>query len=122
MGCNGRRSYLIQRVKIVKIMKILKIVIIAALFIGISNGAVAPVAGQPVELTWSVEEVPSTKGNLIGPTGIDIADLAVAADGTTIYAATGATVYSNTTGQGGLYKSINTGTSWTDVVLPNPAG
>ena len=40
-------------------------------------------------LAWSTEVIPSTAGNVLGPSGIDVRDIAVAANGTTIYAVPG---------------------------------
>jgi photosystem II stability/assembly factor-like uncharacterized protein len=61
-------------------------------------------------LKWQPEPIPSTNGNVIGPAGIDILDIAVASDGTTIYAAAKSSASSKL-----LYKSTDSGTSWTDL-------
>lgn len=56
---------------------------------------------------WVKETIPNGDGNVIAP--CDIVDLAVAADGVTMYAATGTTV---------LYQSNNAGISWRLRYLP----
>jgi hypothetical protein len=65
---------------------------------------------------WSAEITPNlmTTENMLA--AVDIVDLAVAGDGTTIYAATGSYV-------GKLYKSLNSGATWTAVAtLPTGIG
>jgi hypothetical protein len=59
---------------------------------------------------WVKETIPSNDGNVITP--CDIVDLAVAADGVTMYAATGTTI---------LYQSTNAGVSWRVRHLPGGA-
>ena len=61
----------------------------------------APVSAAT--LLWGSEKPPSTTGNVLGPDGININDLA--ANGDTIYAATD-------DAYGGLYKSTNGGETW----------
>lgn len=58
---------------------------------------------------WKQEAIPSTDGNVIGPPGIDIKDMAVAIDGITIWAGPGPTVPLT------VYKSTNTGATWISV-------
>ncbi len=58
-------------------------------------------------LSWSTETLPGRTNNLIVPAGEDILDVAVAPNGTTIYAAGGASLK--------LYKSTDTGATWTEL-------
>lgn len=58
--------------------------------------------------SWSAESIPSTLDNALGPAGIDVRDLAVAADGSTIYVVTGDSTSDNV-----IYKSTDAGISWT---------
>lgn len=60
-------------------------------------------------LQWNQEAIPSVNGNVIGPPGIDIKDIAVASDGITIWAAPGTTVPHI------VFKSTNSGITWTAV-------
>ena len=73
----------------------------------------APVAAG--ELSWGAETgLPSTTGNVLVTT-VDIVDLAVGPDGTTLWAVDGeatAAVYA-------LYKSTNGGDTWSEKGLPN---
>ncbi|MFC2033524.1 WD40/YVTN/BNR-like repeat-containing protein [Chloroflexota bacterium] len=66
--------------------------------------AVAAAAGT---LAWSSESVPGTAGNMLGPAGIDVRDIAVASSGQIIYAVPGDSVSDNV-----VYKSTDTGVSW----------
>lgn len=59
-------------------------------------------------LAWSAEAIPSTVGNVLGPSGIDVRDIAVAANGTTIYAVPGDSTSDNV-----VYESNDAGVSWT---------
>jgi len=70
---------------------------------------VAAPAQAAAPLQWNTEAVPGVGGTVLGPAGVDVLDIAVGADGTTIYAAPGATV-ANT-----VYKSTNGGVTWTPV-------
>ena len=65
-------------------------------------------------LAWTPDN-PTTTGNVIGPAGIDVVDLAVAADNHTAYAVTGATTAI------GIYKTTDAGSTWSEL-LANPAG
>ena len=58
---------------------------------------------------WNQEAIPSADGNVIGPPGIDVKDMAVAIDGITIWVGPGPTVPLT------VYKSANTGATWTAV-------
>jgi len=62
--------------------------------------------------TWSAETIPTTTDNILGPAGIDIRDFALAGDGKTIYAVPGDSILENV-----VYKSINTGASWTAITV-----
>ncbi|MBI2869546.1 MAG: hypothetical protein HYX96_06965 [Chloroflexi bacterium] len=64
-------------------------------------------------LSWSTETIPSATNNVIVD-GLDIVDLAVAANGTNIYAATGDTGDM-------LYKSTDAGKTWTKINVPGAA-
>ena len=63
--------------------------------------------------SWSAESIPSTLYEVLGPAGIDVRDIAVAADGTTIFAVSGNTVSDDV-----VYKSIDAGISWTTLDIP----
>ncbi len=64
-------------------------------------------------LSWSAEPIPGAGGNVLGPEGIDVRDLAVAADGMTIYAAPGDSI-----SQKAVYISTDAGVSWTALTVP----
>jgi len=72
--------------------------------------AAAPVSAAPPPLAWGSESTPSTTGAVIGPAGVDVLDIAVAADGTTIYVAAKATGDTNL-----VYKSTNGGETWSNL-------
>lgn len=57
--------------------------------------------------SWAAVSTPGTEGYQLGPPGVDICDLAVAADGTTLYAAPG-----NSTADRLVFKSDDAGASW----------
>jgi len=57
--------------------------------------------------SWSAETIPSTTGMLLGPAGVDVRDIAVAADGTTLYVVPGGSVSDNV-----VYESDDAGVSW----------
>ena len=80
-------------------------------------GSLLPVAtpAKAGVLAWTPDN-PSTAGNVIGPTGIDVVDLAVAADNHTAYAVTGATAGI------GIYKTTNGGSTWVKVTNPSGVG
>jgi len=82
--------------KLTKIWGISLTIVLAA---SLLFGAVPASAGT---LSWGSETVPTTTGNVIC-NGLNIADLAVSADGT-MYAVTGADAF--------CYKSTNGGASW----------
>jgi photosystem II stability/assembly factor-like uncharacterized protein len=63
---------------------------------------------------WSAEPIPATLNNLLGPTGVDIRDLAFFNDGQIIYAAPGNSV-SNT-----IYRSTDGGNTWTTITIGMP--
>jgi hypothetical protein len=63
-------------------------------------------------LSWSAEPIPSTTGNVIGPSGVDIRDLA-AADGTMVYAVPGDSISDNV-----IFVSADTGMSWVALDVP----
>jgi hypothetical protein len=56
--------------------------------------------------TFTPEATPTTDGNMLGPPGIDVVDLAVGSDNQTAYAVTG------TTAGVGFYKTTDLGVSW----------
>ncbi len=82
--------------KLTKIWGISLTIVLAA---SLLFGAVPASAGT---LSWGSETVPTTTGNVIC-SGLDIADLAVSADGS-MYAVTGKDAF--------CYKSTNSGASW----------
>jgi hypothetical protein len=74
---------------------------------------------------WTAEDTPTSFNNVIGPGGNDIVDMAVAADGKTIYAVCGTTdTDSATTGiQLGMFKSLDGGATWARLTtLPTTIG
>ena len=64
-------------------------------------------------LSWSAELIPDTSGNVLGPAGVDITDIAVTTDGTKIYVAPGDSVSNNI-----VYESTDAGMSWTALTVP----
>ena len=66
----------------------------------------APVSART--LGWSTEIIPSTTDQVIA--AIDVTDIAVASDGSTIYAGSGGT-------SDFLYKSLNRGVTWSTIVI-----
>jgi len=84
-----------------RINKILGIVLTVALLVSLVLIAAPAQAANPLQ--WNAEGIPGAGGNVV-VAGASITDLAVCADGTTIYAATG---LANT-----VYKSINGGATW----------
>lgn len=59
-------------------------------------------------LEWSAETIPSREDNFLGPAGVDIRDFVIANDDMTMYAVPGNSISDNV-----VYKSLNTGISWT---------
>lgn len=72
-----------------------------------------PVPASAATQQWSAEPVPSRTDFALGPGGVDVRDMAVAADGTTVYVAPGDSLSGNT-----VYKSTNAGMSWTALAAP----
>jgi len=64
-------------------------------------------------LSWSAETIPNTTDYILGPDGIDICDIAVAADSSTVYAVMGDSITDDV-----LYKSTDAGASWTTLDIP----
>jgi hypothetical protein len=62
-------------------------------------------------LAWNQEAIPGIGGNVLGPAGVDITDLAVSSDGSTIWAVPGAVPGLSAT----VYKSTNGGATWSAV-------
>jgi hypothetical protein len=75
--------------------------VVAVAFVTASGES--PPQGKP-------EPLPPTYGGFFGPAGIDILDISVAGDGTTIYVAAKSSASSRL-----LYKSTDSGTTWTDL-------
>ena len=61
-------------------------------------------------LAWSAESIPSIADNVLGPGGIDVRDIAIAADGQTIYITPADSLPGNI-----IYKSTDAGLSWTEL-------
>jgi hypothetical protein len=61
---------------------------------------------------WSAETIPTRVDNVLGPSGIDVRDFAVASDSATIYAVTG-----NSTSDNVVYKSADGGVSWSALTV-----
>ncbi|MFC1981117.1 hypothetical protein ACFLVN_02605 [Chloroflexota bacterium] len=76
------------------------------MLLGGSLSFAAPASADTIG--WSEEPIPGTLGNVIGPVGVDVRDMAVASDGRTIYVAPGDRVADNV-----VYRSANIGESWT---------
>ena len=57
--------------------------------------------------SWSAESIPSPIGCVLGPAGIDVRDIAVAAGGAVIYAVPGDSIADKV-----AYKSTSAGASW----------
>ena len=90
--------------KITKIWGVgLVVVLVASLLL-----SAAPVSAGTI--SWGAETIPTTSGKVLGPANVDIRDMAVAADGTTIYAVPGSSITDNVT-----YKSTNGGETWTSI-------
>ena len=88
-----------------KITKISGLGIVMLLLVSLFALATPVSAGTA---SWSAESIPGTIDNVLGPAGIDIRDIAVAAGGTTIYAVPGDSISNNV-----IYKSTSAGVSWT---------
>ena len=82
------------------------VTVLLALLAGLFSWPSAVYAGNAV---WSAETIPGTEGHVIGPSGIDVRDLALAGDGT-IYAVPGDSVSDNV-----VYKSTDAGMGWTEL-------
>lgn len=95
-----------------KIKKLWGIGLIVTVLASLLVVAVPVQAANP--LTWNAEAVPTVGGNVLGPAGVDILDMAVSADGNTIWAAPGAT------NAGNVYKSTNGGATWAVVAVVVP--
>jgi hypothetical protein len=83
--------------------KFSKIVGVGLTFMLLASLLLSAIPVSASTLSWGSETPPSTTGNVLGPAGIDINDLA--ANGDTIYAATD-------DAHGGLYKSTDGGATW----------
>jgi hypothetical protein len=70
----------------------------------------APVSGRI--LGWSTEVIPGT-ADYVTVNGISVTDIAVAADGSTVYAGTGGN---------NLYKSVNRGVAWSQIAYNTATG
>jgi len=81
----------------------LVLVLVASLLL-----AAAPVSAATCQV-FTDESLPSATGLKLGPAGVDVLDLAVANDGTTIYAACGAPAGRL------LYKSTDAGETWSNL-------
>ena len=70
----------------------------------------SPVPTSAGAAAWSAESIPGTADICLGPAGIDVRDIAVAADGTTVYAVPG-----NSLPDRVVYKSTDAGASWSNL-------
>ncbi len=84
--------------------------VIAVMLVSLVSPATPAAAGTS---SWSAETIPNTTDYILGPDGIDICDIAVAADGLTVYAVPGDSVSDDV-----LYKSTDAGVSWTTLDIP----
>ena len=90
-----------------KISRIWAVGLVVILLASLFSFAAPASAGT---LYFSDETLPSGTGKVV-VSGVNVVDLAVAADGVTMYAAPGSTVAST------LYKSTNAGVSWTALTI-----
>ena len=82
-----------------------RIVLLLLLVLLVRLAPAAPASAG--NLAWSAEEMPGATGVLLGPSGVDVRDLAVASDGMTVYAVPGDSVP-----QSIIYESADSGASW----------
>ena len=92
-----------------KIKKFWGLGLIVTLLASLAVAAVPVSAADP--LAWNGEAIPTIGGNVLGPAGVDVMDIAVSSDGATIWAAPGNS--SNNT----VYKSTNGGATWSAVTV-----
>ncbi|MEE9365739.1 MAG: WD40 repeat domain-containing protein, partial [Dehalococcoidales bacterium] len=85
--------------------KILRIIGLVVMLMASLLSFAAPVSAEAP--TWSAVPIPDTEGFQLGPSGVDIRDLAVAADGMTIYAAPGDSIADRY-----VFRSGDAGTNW----------
>lgn len=81
-------------------------VVLTFLLVSLSLLAATPASAETQP--WSAEAIPGTTGNVLGPAGIDVRDIAVAPNRTSIYAVAGDSISDNV-----VYKSTDSGASWT---------
>ena len=86
-------------VKIMRITGLVVLLVASLLSFTLPVSAAAP--------SWLAVSIPGTEGYQLGPSGVDIRDLAVTSDGATIYAAPGDSVADRF-----VFKSDDTGVSW----------
>jgi len=75
------------------------------------------VEAAPGNMTWSAQSVPSATGSVL-INGSNVTDIAVANDGSTVYAIDGQTVTTAAAPGGAVYKSANNGQSFTRLTAP----
>lgn len=92
-------------VKFLRIMGLVVILVASLLSSALPASAAAP--------SWTAVSIPSADGYQLGPSGVDIRDLAVASDGTTIYVAPGDSIADRY-----LFKSTDVGTGWVAQSVP----
>ncbi|MBU2536481.1 MAG: hypothetical protein KKD83_10010 [Chloroflexi bacterium] len=85
--------------------KILRIIGLVVMLMASLLSFAAPVSAEAP--SWSAVPIPGAEGYQLGPSGVDIRDLAVAADGATIYAAPGDSIADKY-----VFKSDDAGISW----------
>jgi hypothetical protein len=97
--------------KISKILGVgLTVAMLVSLLVVVTPGAPASASAQSFGSETSALNTGDMYGNIL--TSASILDLAMAGNGTTVYAAAGS---------GGLYRSLNNGAAWTGVTVPAAA-
>ncbi len=86
-------------VKIMRITGLVVLLVASLLSFTLPVSAAAP--------SWLAVSIPGTEGYQLGPSGVDIRDLAVTSDGATIYAAPGDSIADRF-----VFRSDDTGVSW----------
>ena len=85
--------------------KILRIIGLVVMLMASLLSFAAPISAEAP--SWSAVPIPGAEGYQLGPSGVDIRDLAVAADGITVYVAPGDSIAGKY-----VFKSDDAGASW----------